>query len=211
MGVLKKLGGGRGVEDLSVMPIDCNKLNYLQRETQTRPVFKTYRMDATYGISLASERTSVTSLVTIPNFKWPADRWRSSPGNARMKYKGVPISMQNTQVIESWKPKTPQEVPRSKKDENINQIYDCEESERKSEIQTTRPTTKYEEKRTRPEDCIRVNTALPGRRRLLVSRQGHNPDKFIFDNSMSRGQCPTGSASPRAPSRFIVRRHSLSK
>jgi len=126
--------------------------------------------------------------------------------------------MQNTQVIESWKPKTPQEVPRSKKDENINQIYDCEESERKSEIQTTRPTTKYEEKRTRPEDCIRVNTALPGRRRLLVSRQGHNPDKFIFDNQMSRGQacptvvqCPTGSVSPRAPSRFIVRRHSLSQ
>ena len=96
--------------------------------------------------------------MTIPNFKWPADRWRSSPGNARMKYKGVPISMQNTQVIESWKPKTPREVPRSKKDENINQIYDCEESERKSEIQTTRPTTKYEEKRTRPEDCIRYCT-----------------------------------------------------
>ena len=66
--------------------------------------------------------------------------------------------MQNTQVIESWKPKTPREVPRSKKDENINQIYDCEESERKSEIQTTRPTTKYEEKRTRPEDCIRYCT-----------------------------------------------------
>ena len=66
--------------------------------------------------------------------------------------------MQNTQVIESWKPKTPREAPRSKKDENINQIYDCEESERKSEIQTTRPTTKYEEKRTRPEDCIRYTT-----------------------------------------------------
>ena len=65
---------------------------------------------------------------------------------------------------------------------------------------------------------FRVNTALPGRRRLLVSRQGHNPDKFIFDNQMSRGQacptvvqCPTGSVSPRAPSRFIVRRHSLSQ
>ena len=93
--------------------------------------------------------------MTIPNFKWPADRWRSSPGNARMKYKGVPISMQNTQVIESWKPKTPREAPRSKKDENINQIYDCEESERKSESQPTRPTTKYEKTRTRPEDCIR--------------------------------------------------------
>ena len=50
---------------------------------------------------------------------------------------------------------------------------------------------------------FRVNTALPRRRRMLVSRQGHNPEKIHIGNNLEKqaGTVP----------RFIIRRHSLAK
>ena len=63
--------------------------NYLQRPVQAPPKFKTFKMDSRVNTG-SSTNLVPTSLVTIPNFKWPADRWRYSPGNARQKfYHGV--------------------------------------------------------------------------------------------------------------------------
>ena len=74
--------------------------NYLQRPVQAPPKFKTFKMDSRVNTG-SSTNLVPTSLVTIPNFKWPADRWRNSPGNARQKfYHGV---VKVTQLLEtSW-------------------------------------------------------------------------------------------------------------
>ena len=46
-----------------------------------------------------------------------------------------------------------------------------------------------------------VNTALPRRRRMLVSRQGHNPEKIHIGSNLEK--------QTNAVPRFIIRRHSL--